>query len=636
MPTYKKDISYLGRDFAGLRSNLIEFAKTYFPNTYKDFNESAPGTMFLESVAYVGDVLGYYIDATFKESLLPYAEEKNQVYNIAQFMGYTPRLISPSMATVTFSQEVPAMTDDPTQPDYDYALNIKSTTRLFAPNFGVEYRLLTDCNFKVDQGDVVKEISQTATDGTIEYYRLHKKITVVSGYSKTETFTFGSPIKYDRITLSEENVTDIISVSDGDGNTWYEVPFLAQDMVFTEFQNIESNDSSLVQFDATNPYILKRLKTSKRFRTYVRPDKKTEMRFGAGTLVTPDEELIPNPDNVGSNLPGSPSKLGIAFDPNNFTNTRAYGEAPSNTTLEITYAFDGGSKHNVRSGEINSFASKIVTSLPSTLDTTKITRVNTSLSVVNDEPSSGGMDVESVEEIKQNAMAFFQAQSRSVTRDDILVRIYALPERYGNIAKAYVVQDEQITTQPGEELTFTKNQFGLNLYLLGYNNNRKLTKLNDVTKKNLKVYLDRFRMVTDAYNIKDAYIVNIAIKFDLLTKKGYNKNEVLVNAINEVKNYFNIDLWQINQPLVIAEVVAKLIEVEGVVGVETPSDSNPLGTNIVIENRYDTAKGYSGNVYDLGDPMVIKNGVVYPSRDPAIFELKFPDTDIIGRVVGDV
>ena len=407
-------------------------------------------------------------------------------------------------------------------------------------------------------------------------------------------------------------------------------------MVFTEFQNIESNDSSLVQFDATNPYILKRLKTSKRFRTYVRPDKKTEMRFGAGTLVTPDEELIPNPDNVGSNLPGSPSKLGIAFDPNNFTNTRAYGEAPSNTTLEITYAFDGGSKHNVRSGEINSFASKIVTSLPSTLDTTKITRVNTSLSVVNDEPSSGGMDVESVEEIKQNAMAFFQAQSRSVTRDDILVRIYALPERYGNIAKAYVVQDEQITTQPGEELTFTKNQFGLNLYLLGYNNNRKLTKLNDVTKKNLKVYLDRFRMVTDAYNIKDAYIVNIAVKFDLLTKKGYNKNEVLLNAINEVKNYFNIDLWQINQPLVIAELVAKLIEVEGVVGVETPSDSNPLGTNIVIENRYDTAKGYSGNVYDLGDPAVIKNGVVYPSRDPAIFELKYPDTDIIGRVVGDV
>jgi len=636
MPTYKKDISYLGRDFAGLRGNLIEFAKTYFPNTYKDFNESAPGTMFLESAAYVGDVLGYYIDAMFKESLLPYAEEKNQVYNIAQFMGYTPRLISPSMATVTFSQEVPAMTDDPTQPDYDYALNVKATTRLFAPNFGVEYRLLTDCNFKVDQGDVVKEISQTSTTGTIEYYRLHKKVTVVSGYSKTETFTFGSPIKYDRITLSEENVTDIISVTDGDGNTWYEVPFLAQDMVFSEFQNIESNDTSLVQFDDTNPYILKRLKTSKRFRTYVRPDKKTEIRFGAGTLVTPDEELIPNPDNVGSNLPGSPSKLGIAFDPNNFTKTRAYGEAPSNTTLEITYAFDGGSKHNVRSGEINSFASKIVTSLPSTLDGSKITRVNNSLSVVNDEPSSGGMDVESIEEIKQNAIAYFQAQSRSVTKDDLLVRIYALPERYGNIAKAYVVQDEQITTQPGEELTFSKNQFGLNLYLLGYNNNRKLTKLNDVTKKNLKIYLDRFRMITDAYNIKDAYIVNIAIKFDILTKKGYNKNEVLVNAINEMKNYFNIDRWQVNQPIVIAEVVAKLIEVEGVVGVETPSDSNPLGTNIVIENRYDTAKGYSGNVYDLGDPSVIKNGVVYPSRDPAIFELKYPDTDIIGRVVGDV
>ncbi|SVB72140.1 uncharacterized protein METZ01_LOCUS224994, partial [marine metagenome] len=170
MPNYEKDIKYTGRDFASLRENLMEFAKTYFPSVYKDFNEASPGMMFLESVAYVGDVMGYYTDAAFKESLLPYAEEKNQIYNIAQFMGYTPRLISPALTEIKFSQEVPARSDDTTQPDYDYATNIKESTRVLSPAQGVEFRLMSDCNFKADQGNVIKEVSQTATNGTIEYY----------------------------------------------------------------------------------------------------------------------------------------------------------------------------------------------------------------------------------------------------------------------------------------------------------------------------------------------------------------------------------------------------------------------------------------------------------------------------------
>ncbi len=636
MANYEKDIKYTGRDFASLRENLMEFAKTYFPSVYKDFNEASPGMMFLESVAYVGDVMGYYTDAVFKESLLPYAEEKNQIYNIAQFMGYTPRLISPAITEVKFSQEVPARSDDSTQPDYDYATNIKESTRVLSPAQGVEFRLMSDCNFKADQGNVIKEVSQTATNGTIEYYRLYKKVKAISGFSKEETFTFTSPQKYSKIVLAEENVTDIISIVDSDGNTWYEVPFLAQDMVFSEFQNLAENDSSLVQYDETNPYILKRLKTSKRFRTYVRSDKKTEIRFGSGTQVAPDEELIPNPDSVGSNLPGSPSKLGIAFDPNNFTHTKAYGEAPSNVTLTITYAYGGGSAHNVRVNDINSFSSKVLSPFAGNLNSTKLTRVKNSLNLVNEEPASGGMDAESVEEIKQNALGYFQAQSRMVTKDDIITRIYALPERYGNIAKAYVVSDDQISSPPGEQVSFANNQFGLNIYLLGYDKNRKLTNLNSVTKQNLKTYLGRFRMLTDAYNIKNAYIVNIGVKFDILVKRGYNKNEVLLRAVNRMKEYFNIETWQVNQPIVVAEVLATLLKVEGVLGVEKPSDSNPLGTNVVFENKYDSAKGYSGNVYDLSDPLVMKNGIIYPSKDPSIFEVKYPTTDIVGRVIGDV
>jgi len=632
-----KDINYIGRDFASLRQNLMDYAKTYFPTAYKDFNEVSPGMMFLESAAYVGDVMGFYTDAVFKESLLPYAEEKNQIYNIAQFMGYRPRLISPSLTKIRFSQELPARVDDDAQPDYDYAMNIKSDTRVFSPVHGVEFRLLSDCNFKTGQGSQSSQIERTGNWSTgLKYFRIYKTVTAISGFAKKETFSFGGPQKYDKLVLSEDNVTEILSVTDSDGNTWYEVPYLAQDMVFSEFQNLAENDSSLVQYDETNPYIIKRLKTSKRFRTYVRSDKKTEIRFGAGTEVTPDEELIPNPDNVGSNLPGSPSKLGIAFDPNNFTNTRAYGEAPSNTTLTIHYAYGGGSKHNVRSGDINTFASKVLSSFAGNLDSTKLARVRKSINLTNVEPSSGGMDAESNEEIRQNALGHFQAQARMVTRDDVITRVYALPERYGNIAKAYVVQDEQISTPAGEKPKFEKNQLGLNLYTLGYNNNKKLVKLNTVTKNNLKTYLGRFRMLTDAINIKDAYIINIGIRFDILVKRGYNKNEVLLRAIAKMREFWNSDNWQINQPIVIAESVAELLKVEGVLGVEKPSDSNPLGTNLAITNKYDTSKGYSGNVYDLADSMVLKNGVIYPSKDPSIFEVKFPEQDIIGRVIGDI
>lgn len=635
MPNYNKEVNYVGRDFSILRDSLIEFAKSYFPTAYRDFNEASPGMLFLESAAYIGDVMGYYTDVAFKESLLPYAEEKNQIYNIAQFMGYKPRLSSPAVVELVFTSEVPAQTGDTSKPDFDYAINVKAESRV-KTSTGIEFRLLDDCNFAVNTGDLTVELSATNSAGTPTYYKLTKKVRGTSGFIKEEDFTFNTATKYSKIVLGLDEVTDIISVKDSNNNTWYEVPFLAQDTVFQEMAGNADIDPALNQYNETSPYILKRLKTSRRFRTFIRSDGKTELRFGAGTQVTPDEELIPNPTNVGSNLPGTPSKLGIAFDPANFTSTRAYGEAPANTTLTVTYMYGGGADNNVGSGQINSFSSKVVGEFTGNLDATKLARVKNSLSLLNEQPASGGMNEESVEEIKQNALAFFQAQARAVTKEDIIARIYSLPRRFGNIAKAYVVQDDQITTDNQGVDSNIMNQFGLNVYLLGYNSNKKLAKVNDLVKNNLKTYMGRFRMLNDAYNLKDAYVINIGVKFEIIAEQGYNKNEVLLRAITKMIDYFDMDKWQINQPIVIASIVKEILNVEGVAGLQTPKDGNPLGTQIAFYNKYDVTKGYSGNLYDLSDPETTKDGIIYPAKDPSIFEVKFPKTDIVGKVVGDL
>ena len=268
-----------------------------------------------------------------------------------------------------------------------------------------------------------------------------------------------------------------------------------------------------------------------------------------------------------------------------------------------------------------------------------------SVAINNTIPATGGKDAESVLEVRQNALAYFQSQGRAVTKEDYMARVYALPARYGNVAKAYIVQDEQLeentqTIIKNGKISKNKsslvipNPFALNLYCLGFSNDGKLVILNDATKQNLKIYLSQYRMLTDAINIKDAYVINISVRFSIITQRGYNKNKVLLKCIDEVRKHFNIKRWQINEPIVLSDIAYKISLVDGVASVVPPEDDNPQKQLVVIDNKYKTEEGYSGHVYDLQS--ATKDGVIYPSLDPSIFELKFPDTDIEGRVVGDV
>ena len=637
-----KDVKYLNKDFSAFRDGLIEFAKTYFPNTYNDFNESDPGMMFIEMASYVGDTLSYYMDEQFKESMLAFAEEKKTIYEIAQGYGYKPRQASPATVTLDVFQTVPAdadnVVDEKRQPNEDYCMHIPAGMQGTAAN-GTIFRTTGDVVFR-DSGSMSPrqdDIFEVDDDQNITKWVLKKQVQAVSGTVTKDYVSFGAAEQYKRIALDKSPVLEIISVTDSDGNKWYEVPFLAQDTVYADFQNTENNSPDLVGGRNFAPFLLKLVKTSKRFKTYIRPDGKTEMRFGSGTSTSSDEEIIPNPNSVGSNLPGTPSFLDTSFDPANFLKTDTYGQVPVNTTLTIEYSHGGGIDDNVASDTINNitlqdpqFDSSI--SLDSNLQT--ISRE--SLAITNPQPGTGGGGAETIEDVRTNAAAYFQAQGRAVTKDDYITRVYSLPAKYGNIAKVYMIQDEQVaaTGQNEADPTFQPNPLALNMYMLGYDNNKKLVQLNNAVKENIKTYLTQYRMMTDAVQLKDAWVCNLGIEFAIYTKRGFNKNEVLLSCVNMIRNKFNIEKWQINQPIILADVISDILSVEGVATVVKPfEDSTEL---ILVKNKWGTIGGlsYSDNIYDV--TAATFNSVIYPPVDPAIFEIKHPDTDIRGRVMGDI
>ena len=645
-----KEVNYLNKDFSDFRDNLIEFAKQYFPNTYNDFNEASPGMMFIEMAAYVGDVLSYYIDSQFRESLLAYAEEKRNVYNVAQSFGYKPKVTSPATAVLDVFQTIPAVNN---KPDYRYALNVKAGMTVKSNEGGTTFRTLEDCNFKFTSSYSPRETTIYEKDGsTPTKFLLKKKVKVESGTIVSETFNFTSAEKYSQVKLSNTDIIEIISVTDSDNNKWYEVDSLARDTIFEDMENNSTNDPTSVINADTAPYILKLKKTSRRFTTYIDEKDKTILRFGAGTSDNPDEEIIPNPDSVGSTLPGSPSYLTKAFDPSNFLKTKAFGLAPSNTTLTVKYAHGGGINDNANANSIVEVSSVSFDIQDALLSATLVQSAKDSLAVTNPLPATGGSAGQSIREVRESALAYYQAQQRAVTKDDYIVRTYSLPAKYGNIAKAFMVQDDQLNESLGltnQNSLITSDDVGktiksvsvripnplaMNLYTLGYNANKNLAPLNQTVKQNLKTYLSQYRLATDAINIKDAYIINIGVRFAILTKLGFNKNDVLLRCISTIKDFFDIDKWQIGQPIILTDIAYELSLVDGVASVVAPKENNTTPPQtIVIENKYKIQDGYSGNFYDINSGLI--ENILYPALDPSIFEIKFPNSDIQGRVLGD-
>ena len=618
MATKRKNIQYINRDFSELRASLIDYARTYFPTTYNDFSPSSPGMMFMEMAAYVGDVLSFYLDNQIQETYLQYARQTNNLYELAYMFGYKPNTTQVANTLIDFYQQVPAKTSGSVQiPDFDYALSIPQNAIVQSTsNTNITFLVEDPIDFSVSSSGDPTEITVFSVVGdNPNFFLLKKTRKAISSTINTTPFSFGAPEQFTTVEINSPRIVGILDIIDTDGNEWYEVDYLAQECIYKSIKNINPNDPNLSQYQGDTPYLLQLEQVQRRFITRFIDDQSLQIQFGAGSTADTDEVIIPNPDNVGLGLPFEKTKLTTAFAPSNFLFTKTYGIAPSQTTLTVRYLTGGGVESNIPANDLNTLVGTNVQFLNSNLNATTANTIFNSLAVTNPEAADGGGDGDTIEELRQNTSANFATQLRNVTQDDYLVRALSMPAKYGVISKAFIEPTKAINLSAGESNSI------LDLYVLTFNVNNQLNTASPALKQNLTTYLSQYRMVNDAVSIKDAFIINIGVNFDIITLPEFNSNQVLFDCITALKDYFAISRWQINQPIILRDLFVLLDRVEGVQTVKDIEISNFAGTNL----------GYSPYSYDIKGATLAN--VIYPSLDPSIFEVKFPDIDIQGRVV---
>jgi phage-related baseplate assembly protein len=666
-----RNINYVGKDFATLKQNLIDYTKTYFPNTYSDFNEASPGMVFIEQAAAIGDVLSFYQDTQLKESMLVHASERKNVVALAQAMGYKPKISTPAVTTLTIYQLVPSKIitgGGGYEPDESYCLRIKEGMEVSSnSNSNVIFRTIDVVDFSLTDGREV-DVETRNSFGEPQFYLLTKKVKAISATEREQSFTFSTYQDYPKITLTDDNIISVSSIMSNSGTTkWYEVPYLAQESVFIEKANTEANGGELSNSSSVVPYILEVQKVPYRFTTKVNSDNTLDIQFGNGDTRLNDEQILPNTKNIGLGLANSVNRLNQGIDPSNFLKTNTFGVAPnaSNGTLVVKYLIGGGITSNVNAEDLTRISKiEFDEDLISIDNPSLYSEMKQSIAVENLEPAVGGRGAETIEEIRQNALATFGSQNRAVTREDYIVRALSMPERYGSVAKVYVSPDGEVDnnspssilaspnniaefvgvveglqgktkseiqtelvkylSQKKTAIAEVNNPFAINMYILGYDVNKHLTQINQAVKQNLKTYLGEYRMITDAVNIIDGFIVNIGVDFEIVCYSNYNKREVLSNCLTDIQNYFNIDNWTFNKPINISEIELILANVEGVMSVPSVKIHNLCKSSTNGEN-------YSSNRYNIDE--ATKGKMVYPSLDPCIFEVKYPNKDIKGRAL---
>ena len=610
-----KDIKYLNKDFTTLKSDLIEYAKSYFPTVYNDFTQASPGSMFIEMAAYVGDVLSFYLDNQLQETFIQYAKQTNNLFPLAYMLGYRPKVTSAATVELDVFQIIPStLSSGKYIPDFTYAITIQPGMQVKSNINNSSFFYIPD---KVDfttssSYDPTTVTVYSSTSGNPNKFLLTKKAKAISGEIKTKTFTFGAAQRFSTSTLSDSNIITITDVTDSDGNKWYEVPYLAQDYVLNAVQNTAANYPNLYQYSNQVPYILEKLQVPRRFTTRFQSNESLVMEFGSGINSVADSAVIPDPNNISVGKTDGLTTFTQSFDPTNFVTTQTYGLAPKNTTLTVKYIVGGGASANALSNEIT---------VPVSFTATGNTLYQNTVFTNNLDPASGGGDGDSVEEIRLNAAAEFPTQLRAVTQQDYLARCLSMPAKYGKISKAYITKDDAVFSNYIGNDTTQKDQILVSLYVLGLDTNGNLISPSNALMQNLQSYISEYRMLTDAINIKSAYIINIGCNFDVIINANYSSQDVLARCLTVMNDYFNISNWQINEPIILSNIYSILDQVPGVQTVKKVEIVNKSGIN----------SGYSKYSYDIQGATI--NGTIYPSLDPSIFEVKNPNVDIQGRVV---
>ena len=627
------NVNYTSKDFSTIKADLIEYTKSYFPDTYKDFNETSPGMMLIELSSYVGDVLSYYIDYNYKENLLSTATEKRNVRRLSEFLGYKSPNKTPSVVKLKVTTTIDANADG--SPNTGQAPSSIDSGLQIASN--VDSQILFETTSEIDftasgSGDDPISAPTLDANGEADSYTLTRYVRAVSGQTKTKSFTITSPTKFLELDLGEDNVIEILNCQDSSGQKWHNVDYLAQEKVLkqTHYSDDTTRDSAYDQGDATSiissvpiPYVAEYIKTNKKFISNFNEDTQTyKVQFGnglfrfsnSGSNVDPVEQAGVTIN--GTNLSDIPSAIGSTIG-----NNLNLGETPANTILTFTYRAGGGATSNVQVGEL--------TTINNPPD-------NVTISVTNDEPSIGGTDGQTVDEIRNNASAFFATQLRCVTKEDYTARIQSIPTKFGSIAKSYVER-----LDGGTLLVST----------LSYNQNKQLVQSPQLVLQNVATYLNQFRMINDQVDfgltLKDTlfsgYLINFGVRFIINGDRRFNSTEVKLNVIKVIKNFFKVEQMQFKQSINLNDLQYNILGLDGVIGIKELSlfqsrgpDSDYAANRNMASFQGDgdsISGGESGYGFQYNFDNAVVEGVIRPSVTPSVFELRNPNQDIYGKVI---
>ncbi len=601
MPYQKKDIvpiNYTSRDYESIRNDLITHVKRYYPNVYQDFNEASFGSIMIDTVAYVGDILSFYMDYNVNESFIESSIEDNNVLKLARQMGYRYRGIPASSGQVTMYIVVPNLVNG-VGPDLSYAPILKKGAVFSASGQGASFTLNEDVDFSLPDNEIVVATVDSATSVPTGW-AIKTQGEAVSGQIRRRTVTVGDFERFRKVLVPDENITEIISVTDSSGNKYYEVDYLTQDVIHIPVIN-KSADSDKV------PMILKPRKVPRRF-VFEQLSNQYYLQFGYGSETSLTNEIISEPNKVLLQVNGRDYITDESFDPTNMIETDKMGVAPTNTVLTIEYR-----KNSVN---INNIASKALVNVSDTnfafqnigaLAQTKIASVVGSLEFENEKPIIGSVSAPTVEEIKYRAYGSFSSQNRAVTAEDYKSVVYSLPPKFGAVKRANIVQDKD---------SFKRN---LNLYIISEDENGNLVESTSTLKNNLKTHISNYKMINDTVDILDAKIVNLEINIDIIAEPERNKFEVLQAGIDAIK-FENLSAkYDIGEPFRTSDIFRTLKNVDGILDVLSIKVNRKSGS------LYST---FSYNIEANTSP----DGRLVLAQDDVIFEIKYPDSDIVGTV----
>jgi len=597
MPDEQKKIvpiNYTNREFTSIRDDLLQIAERYYPDTFQDFSEASFGSLMLDAVAYVGDQLSFYLDYNVNESFLDTAYQYNNIIRHGRILGYKSQGRPSTFGQVTLYVLVPASVVT-LGPNKDYLPILRRGAR-FQSTTGVSFLLTENVDFANPRNRTVVARTDTST-GAPTFYAVRAFGNVISGVFEQEQVEVGPYQRFRRIEIGNPNVSEIVSVTDSQGNQYYEVDYLAQDIIFKEVGNRNYKEDNV-------PSVLQPMLVSRKFVTQFDRDA-VALQFGSGN--DSENSVLVEPQTVAIDAFGKSYITDKTFDPTKLPSNQNYGISPSNTTLTIVYRTSNPTSANIATGELNSVSNAQFDygDRFNLVDTT-VQTVNNSLEVSDEKPILGDITYPNSEEVKQRIYDTFPTQNRAVTQTDYESLCYRMPAKFGSIKRVSAQRDPN------------SQKRNINMYVISEDKFGKLIKTNSTIKNNLKTWLNNYRMISDTVDILDPFILNLGINFMIKAKPGTNKFSTLDAAISAVKTYLS-GTYYIGQTFSISDIYQALKDV--------PDVLDALDVTVISK----TGVGYSEAQIDINDNMSPDGDSIIIPRN-AIVEIKFPEVDVVGKV----